>query len=41
MTEKELTVDVERFIDHYYHTGWCDQKGGFFVLAESQAALFY
>ena len=27
VTEKELTVDLERFFDHYYSTGWCDQKG--------------
>ena len=25
--EKELTVDLDRFFDHYYSTGWCDQKG--------------
>ena len=27
ITEKELTVDLDRFFDHYYSTGWCDQKG--------------
>ena len=27
VTEKELTVDLDRFFDHYYSTGWCDQKG--------------
>lgn len=25
--EKELTVDLDRFFDHYYAHGWCDQKG--------------
>lgn len=25
--EKELTVDLDRFFDHYYSTGWCDLKG--------------
>ena len=27
ITEKELTVDLDRFFDHYYSTGWCVQKG--------------
>lgn len=27
VTEKELTVDLDRFFDHYYSTSWCDQKG--------------
>ena len=27
VTEKELTVNLDRFFDHYYSTGWCDQKG--------------
>ena len=27
VAEKDLNVDVDRFFDHYYSTGWCNKKG--------------
>ena len=27
ITEKDMKIDVDRFFDHYYGTGWCDRKG--------------
>jgi len=27
VAEKELNVDVDRFLDHYYKTSWCQKNG--------------
>ena len=27
VAEKELTVDLDQFYDHYQANGWCDLKG--------------
>ena len=27
MAEKDMDIDLDRFFDHYYSTGWCDKKG--------------
>ena len=27
ITEKDMKIDVDRFYDHYYKTGWCQQNG--------------
>ena len=27
VAEKDMDIDLDRFFDHYYSTGWCDKKG--------------